>query len=524
MPSTTTMAGALLLAGIAAASSPLAVLDVCSACNKGPQTVTAQHQAISTCVPISTSCVAASCSTSYSYRTSAYVSSVIPCAWDGTTISSCTVTKTDQAIPCSVSKSTISSVVPSVTGITTSDGKVLTKTSYSTSFKTISKEWNAAYNKLGPDAIPGYDGCDLCTDCGANDDGTQKQDFDVTECDSSDSGKAVCKRYPENRVSTRSAPGKSTPVSAINSVKTSVRSAGSYTFTFTNTAPAATITHNGQKITIPPRPWFNYETRSFNRAGQVDFTVTVVKTVYVHAPFPTRTGTARPVDPTGAFRHFSPPSQPKASGPQGGSSQPQVTSPPSGPSFNGRPFGRPGWGGRRPWWAGPRPGGRPSGGQPFGGRPFGGQPSGSQSSDPSDYPFVVPVNTGSGSKYQKNSNDYIGFPHGGDDAGVVQGRENAAKFTFDAEGNLKFGNKFVMTSTNAGHMVFELAPSKPQGPKFSVGDDGSFQLPGARFCSTGSTFFIVFSSSPNGCALAAAKVDGKSSIFPSPPNDVPYTC
>lgn len=465
------MAGTFLLAGMALAN-PFTTLEVCP--NAQPTvpscTVTAQHQSVSTCFPTSSKCGTAttgtgtdtikttSCSTAYSYSSWAWVSTVIPCNWDGTTISSCTVTKTDQDVPCSATATTITSVIPIHTGYPTLNSTNLT-TSYTTSYTTVSKQWVAPYNKLGPLAIPGYDGCELCKECAPKGDGSRSQHYEVTECNSSEGKEAACSKFPEDRVSTKAAPGSSIPATAVNSIKTSVPSAGTYVFTFTNTAPDAVITSGSQKYTVPGQPWFNYQTKSCNGPTNFDFTVTVTKTISVYAPFSTSTGSAKTtVDPKSAM-HW-------------GDWTPPVTTP-----ANSAPTGS--WGGSK------------------------------GSDGPSSAPFVIPVNSGSGSKYSKAGNQYIGFPNGGDDAAIVTGKENAANFYFDSEGNLKYGDKYVSTSTSAGYLVFELSSGKPSGPKFSIGSDGSFKLPGAGFCATDDTFFITFSGSPNGCKPVTCNVNGK---------------
>lgn len=520
MPSTNTWASALLLAGVAAAN-PFTTLDVCPGADPSVAacTVTAQHQKISTCSPVTSTCSTGpaptitgklgnstapfeSCSTSYSYSTWAWVSSVIPCAWDGKTISSCTVTKTDQIVPCSKSVTTSSSVTPTKTGYitytTTATGvphttgiSVKTTTEYSTSYQTVSKVWNAAYNNLGPNAIPGYDGNDLFD--GDSDDGSN-QKYDVTECVSSDGQAAKCNQYPENRFSSKSGSKTSTPVTATNSIKTSVSSSGTYTFSFTNSAPAQTISSGGQQYTQPPQPWFNYETRTANGPTNFDFVVTVTKTVFAYAPPSTSTGSNKPVDPTNnaAWGPWNAPSQPTP-----GSSDPSTGSSGWGNWNNGAgsgsdssdpSSGSSGWGN----W---NNGGQSNSGSGSSGAPGGGS-------------FYIPVDT-SGSKYSKGD-QWVGFPNGGDDGSVVSGKGNAAQFYWDSDGNLMYNGQYVSTSTNAGYLVFELGPNKPSGPKFGWNPDGSFGLPGAGFCSTGSTLFITFGSSPGGCKPVTCNYPGKS--------------
>src|SRR5665213_1081217 len=57
-----------------------------------PITVTSQYQPISTCVPTS-HCSFGSCTTEYPFSTTLYLSTTIPCAFDGTSSSSTIVTR-----------------------------------------------------------------------------------------------------------------------------------------------------------------------------------------------------------------------------------------------------------------------------------------------------------------------------------------------------------------------------------------------------------------------------------------------
>lgn len=551
------MAGALLLAGVAVAN-PFTTWDVCPGADPSvaPLPITAQHQPISTCSPVSTTCSTKptstaswggwestsapktpgwntttssfkSCSTSYSYSTWAWVSTVIPCGWNGKSISSCTVTSTQQVVPCEVSVTTSTTSTPTLTSTITdyftytftptatptgwSSGQpwptttsvstsYSTVTDYSTQYQTISKMWNAPYDKLGPNAIPGYDGNDLYHD-DSTVAGSSDQYYEVIECEAWGTEKPVCSSYTENHYNSISG-YQSTPVTATNSVKTSVPSAGPYTFTFTNSAPSAVITSGGQTYTQPPHPWFNYQTATADGPGNFEFTVTVTTTISVYWPGSTSAGSPSPVAASHAWGNWNAPSTPTSGGDpswgnwnNGGSSD----------GSSGQSWGS--WGNAAVSSTAPAQTGAPWGGN--GG--FAGFPGA-----PGSGTFYIPVDTSSGSKYSTSGNQWIGFPNGGDDGAVVTGQGNAAQFYWDSDGNLMCNGQYVYTSTSAGYLVFELGPNVPSGPKFSVGPNGNFGLSGAGFCATDDTLFITYGSSPNGCKPVSCPLNGKS-FFPCSP-------
>jgi len=177
------VAAALLLADIALAG-PLATIVPCS---EAPRNVTAtsQHQAIPTCTKSNGKLL---------WSSYDYVSTVISC-WGESSISSCTVTDTAQLVPISRAVTTATSVVP----ITTKHfRRHYPSPSYSTVYETVSKEWVAPYKKLGGFAIPGYGGCELCEECGTQEDETRTQALSVTECTSVAGEVAVvCSKYTD---------------------------------------------------------------------------------------------------------------------------------------------------------------------------------------------------------------------------------------------------------------------------------------------------------------------------------------
>lgn len=94
------------------ASNALAALTTIEPCPQAPTssqpapiTVTAQYQTVSTCQP-----TVVNGTTSYPYATTTYLSTTIPCAWDGTTSSSTLVTDKAQNITISIATLTTSTL------------------------------------------------------------------------------------------------------------------------------------------------------------------------------------------------------------------------------------------------------------------------------------------------------------------------------------------------------------------------------------------------------------------------------
>ncbi|KAI1619533.1 hypothetical protein EDD37DRAFT_211878 [Exophiala viscosa] len=131
-----------------------------------PITVTEQYETVSTC-GVSVSCNKwKSCTTTYPFTTSVFVSTTIPCSWNGTAASSTIVTTTDQIVTGSVASTTLSTVSAVETfGWGAKWGWASESTSYTTQYETRVKEWDAPYETLGPIAVSGWEGSGLCTDC-----------------------------------------------------------------------------------------------------------------------------------------------------------------------------------------------------------------------------------------------------------------------------------------------------------------------------------------------------------------------
>ncbi|KIV95726.1 hypothetical protein PV10_03345 [Exophiala mesophila] len=265
-----------LAAGVTLASGKvLTVIDPCPQVTTSHRlsTITAQHQVISTCAP-TTACFFRKCSTIYPPVPTTWVSTTIPCDYDGNKHSSTLVTKITQPVTCSASSSSLTKVtsVP-----VTVNNKVFTKTI--TLEMTARKEWSAKYENLGPLAMPGYPGSGLCKDCTAKD-GSIIQVFNVKEC-RSNAKSTECILYDETRV----LPAPATVITqAACPVRTSVPSAGTYTFKFPQTVPARTVTIREQVVTYTKTVWNAYVTRVCNGPTNFDFTTTVTKTLFVRPP------------------------------------------------------------------------------------------------------------------------------------------------------------------------------------------------------------------------------------------------
>lgn len=260
-----------------------------------PVPVTAQYQPVSTCFP-STQCASAgNCSTSYSYKTYDYVSTVIPCAYDGATASTCTVTATDEVVVLSTATTTLTSVT------TVGPRGRFRRPQVSTITESRDHRVEAAYNAIGPIGIPGYAGSGLCNAC-ENPSGVLEQAVVITECRlKSGQQQPECQRKEETRVQL---PPKmqAAPATAVVSSRFKAPSAGVYTFSFEQTAPPRTVTAEARTITVyvhgrptaqwqpertitvPAQPWHAVVTKTCTGPTVIDFTTTMTTTVTVTSP------------------------------------------------------------------------------------------------------------------------------------------------------------------------------------------------------------------------------------------------
>ncbi|OAL40641.1 hypothetical protein AYO20_00377 [Fonsecaea nubica] len=237
-------------------AGPLATITPCAnapSLSAIPIIVTAQHQTVSTCFGIST-CFQGTCTTRYSLDTFAYVSTVIPAAWNGTSIHATTVTSTTQTV-------TVSRFRTTITKLATATSAVIKNgtTSYAPPkpvYLTVAKDFMVAYNKMGPLAIPGYGGSGLCKECNVHQDGSRSQVVNVIECRSGLVG-AKCMGYAETWISMPASASSSTTLTPL-STRFVAPSVGTFTFTFTLTAPSHIVTAGVKTITVAPSPYFHH--------------------------------------------------------------------------------------------------------------------------------------------------------------------------------------------------------------------------------------------------------------------------
>lgn len=289
------------------ASLPLATVvgQVLTSYNPCPQDsqitpipVTAQYQPVSTCFP-SLQCTNSTCSTSYSYETHNYVSTVIPCAFNGVTVSTCTITATDETVVLSTASTTLTAVF---TGSPHGHGRVQRPHVY-TVVETRDRKVEAGYGAIGSIGIPGYSGSGLCYDC-EGPAGILEQAVVVTECRSRLNEKPQqprCQRKEETWIQLPSEM-QTTPVTATCSSRFPAASAGVFTFSFEQRAPPRLITGKrraiteyirgrptiywgpARTITIPAQPWHAVVTQTCTGPTVIDFTMTVTTTITVTSP------------------------------------------------------------------------------------------------------------------------------------------------------------------------------------------------------------------------------------------------
>jgi hypothetical protein len=265
-------------------SAPLATITPCISCpyniSVTPITVTSQYQTLSRCVPTTTCPEGKPCQTSYPFETYQYVSTVIPCAFSSSASSYTTVTRIDQLITISYYRTTITSFATPV-------GRQAKRTP---TYSTIGEDYFLPYNMIGPLAIPGYGGSNLCTECGPDVNGARYQRIPVIDC-TADSAGTRCVEYTKTLVSI-SAPAATSRTAVVCSTSFSASSAGTYTFRFPHTAPAATITARHHTYTIPAQPYTVWVTQWFGHGGASNIRTTVIVTITQTVPASTLPATA----------------------------------------------------------------------------------------------------------------------------------------------------------------------------------------------------------------------------------------
>lgn len=298
-----------LLAGVAF-GEPLATIQPCpeDISTAWPAiTVTSQYQPISTCYA-TTACVRSKCSTIYPFTTYPFVSTVVPCAWNGTTTQRSTVTDITQ--PVRVSEHL--EILTTITATTKKGGRCVGGLATHkpgprlvTLYETVTRRAVAPFNECGPLAVPGWEGSDLCENCQNLADGSRNQVVNVVECrsgiDATEKPYEKCAQWYETWIP------RPTPTSAITASarcysQGHVPSAGTYTWTFPQTAPPMTITApprtvtvtvGGRKdvavhpefvYTIPGRLWNACVTKSYDEAATFSFNVLVTKVIIFDIP------------------------------------------------------------------------------------------------------------------------------------------------------------------------------------------------------------------------------------------------
>lgn len=293
---------------------PLATIDPCPGAEKlslAPITVTSQYQPVSTCQP-TTACVKGKCSTTYPFTTYPWVSTVVPYAWNGTTSQTTTVTATDQPLRVSEYLETLTSVTAAPTAGKRSWVDWVHKKpelKEVTIYETVTRRAVVPYHEAGPLCIPGWEGSGLCKKCQKQPDGSRYQLLDVVECRSGTSGSGKhwkkCSEWYETVIQ-RPAPTSTVTASALCSSQGKIPEAGTYTWTFPQTAPAVTITAPARTVTvtvqghktvtveqekvytIPGKSWNAYVTKSYSGPSTFSFNVVITKVIIFNIPHSTQ--------------------------------------------------------------------------------------------------------------------------------------------------------------------------------------------------------------------------------------------
>lgn len=508
--------------------------------------VTEQHQPISTCT---------SASNSLGWSTYAWVDTTIPC-WGSIGISSCTVTQTDQVVPCTASTNTITSIVPTSTNM----GNGTYKTWNVTGYTTVSKLWQARYKDLGGLAIPGYDGCGLCTNCALSD-GSRQQMINVFECLDISGQAAQCSQFVDTWVSSV-CPFTTGAVSAAISSYTAIPSRGVYTWYFPQPAPTTTIQSDNQVYTVPAQPWTASFTRSFAGPTNCAIVSTVTKSLIYVVPLSTISATDRATVTDGqqqwanwyglkttsrATTSLS--SQGEwsiwaslAQSQQSTSTSTTATSTSSEPtntamsssSDSGQVGGITTTTATLTAFSTSMTSASTTTTLLTSTSPSSTATLSTSTSSMSSTltstsstltttggqtqatTFVIQLTSaGLKRRYTKRTDvTYLCFLDGSDNASTCLASQDAARFSFDSSGYLRTGNLYISdVSSSAGYFVFERTSLKPVSPPpYTRGADGAFiRTTAGGFCATPSNFFVSISNSPSNCTpVTAVAVQGKS--------------
>ncbi|EXJ88757.1 hypothetical protein A1O3_01821 [Capronia epimyces CBS 606.96] len=323
----TQKAALALLMADAVFGNPLATIHPCPGVDKlslTPITVTSQYQPVSTCQP-TTGCIKGKCSTTYPFVTFPWVSTVVPCGWDGTTSQTTTVTAVDQPVRVSEHLETLTTVTAAPTAAKRSWIDWLHKEAEHqdvTVYETVSRRAMVPFREAGPLCVPGWEGSGLCQKCHQQPDGSRYQLLDIVECRSgtSASGKKYkkCSEWYETLIE-RPAPTSTVTAVALCSSQGNIPGAGTYTWTFPQVAPPVTITAPAKTVTVtiqgqevvsvtprkvyavPGQSWNAYVTKSFSGATTFNFNIEITKIIIVNIPYATQHGKSTRVPiPTGS--------------------------------------------------------------------------------------------------------------------------------------------------------------------------------------------------------------------------------
>ena len=530
-------ASAVLIAS-AAMADPLTTITPCPGATGTaalPITVTAQYQAVSTCVTTSGS-IRGTWVTSYPYETFAYVHTVIPAAWNGTAGTTITVTKTDQPVTVSRCQSTVASTPLARRGEVA--GGWRNTTVHSPVFLTIIKDFVVTFEEIGPLAIPGYPGSGICEECAELEDHSRHQVVTVTECRTSPQG-AKCLEYLETWISASAPATQSITVWPV-STSTVVPTAGVHTFTFTGIAPPRVF----GGFTAAPSPYYVHVTGSYHAYETIEFVTTITKTLSWTVPFNTQPASTSKVVPWPTGPHAFPgwPRPPRVGGSDpsdngvGGdwAGWPNWAKPVPTPS-NNDPAPAASWGN----WAQPVP--TPSSSDPAPAASWGDWAPWTSSAStttttstttaattttttttatttttttttttattattttttttaptcgPDSTTFYISVN--SPGKYHRRALNYIGFS--GDDGVIVDSQADAAIFCL-VDGNLVSDGEWIDVDASQPYLAFEKTTVEPVGATWAIGPDGTLTLVDSEgFCvAPDSNIFILFTASP----------------------------
>lgn len=271
-----------------------------------PITVTSKYQPVSTC-HATTACIRGKCSTVFAFKTYPFVSTVIP-VWNGSTTQKTTVTDPSQLLRISDHHEILTKITATSTRSRRDGHNLIAEQNLNskliTVYETVTRRAVVPFSDCGPLAIPGWKGSEPCKKC-VLEDGSRAQLLDVIECrlgfDATGNHFQKCAEWYETWIS-RPAPTSKVTTCVLCAKKGSISCAGTYTWTFPQTAFPVTITappktftvniggyptvsvHPKSIYTIPSRSWNAYVTKSFTGPGAFDFNIYVIRVIIFQVP------------------------------------------------------------------------------------------------------------------------------------------------------------------------------------------------------------------------------------------------